>query len=140
MSLLEVYTDGAYSSSRKQGGVGIVFLKDGKKIGQYAKMYPNTTNNQMEISAMLIALKTIAKMNDVSEIIVHTDSQYVIGCASEGWKRKKNQQLWAQYDEVAKTLFEKNIALKFQWVHGHNGDKYNEIADDLAVTASQEIV
>lgn len=140
MSLLEVYTDGAYSSSRKQGGIGIVFLKDGKKIGQYAKMYPNTTNNQMEISAMLIALKTIAKMNDVSEIIVHTDSQYVIGCASEGWKRKKNQQLWAQYDEVAKTLFEKNIALKFQWVHGHNGDKYNEIADDLAVTASQEIV
>lgn len=140
MSLLEVYTDGAYSSSRKQGGVGIVFLKDGKKIGQYAKMYPNTTNNQMEISAMLIALKTIAKMDDVSEIIVHTDSQYVIGCASEGWKRKKNQQLWAQYDEVAKTLFEKNIALKFQWVHGHNGDKYNEIADDLAVTASQEIV
>lgn len=89
---------------------------------------------------MLIALKTISKMDDVSEIIVHTDSQYVIGCASEGWKRKKNQQLWAQYDEVAKTLFEKNIALKFQWVHGHNGDKYNEIADDLAVTASQEIV
>ena len=59
MNNLVVYTDGAFSSSRNQGGVGIVMLLDGKKILEYFNMYKRTTNNQMELGAVIIALRVI---------------------------------------------------------------------------------
>lgn len=136
MEDLIVYTDGAYSPLRDQGGIGIVFVKDGKKIAQYSKMYPKTSNNQMEIGAVIIALKSI-NLNQFSRIIIRTDSQYVIGCASLNWKRKKNPKLWEQYDSIAKQIKESETELIFEWVKGHNGDTYNELADDLAQSASQ---
>ena len=53
----ECYTDGAYSSSRNQGGIGIIFLKNGEKVSEYSKGFKNTTNNRMEISATLAVFK-----------------------------------------------------------------------------------
>lgn len=139
MGDLIVYTDGAYSPLRDQGGIGIVFVKDGKKIAQYSNMYPHTSNNQMEISAVIVALKSI-KPQQFSRIIIRTDSQYVIGCASLNWKRKRNPKLWEQFDLVLGQIKNSGVEVLFEWVKGHDGDMYNELADDLARDASQIMV
>jgi ribonuclease HI len=138
MSDVTIYTDGSFSSSRNAGGIGVVFVKDGKQIASYNKMFKNTSNNQMELTAVIVAIKTILKNNIKSATII-TDSQYVIGCATKGWHRKKNVRLWYRYDLLKQELDSKHIKINFSWVHGHNGDKFNEIADKLAVMASQEL-
>lgn len=139
MSNILIYTDGAYSFSRDQGGIGVVFVKDSKKIKSYSKMFKHVTNNKMELSAVIIALQTVIKNNLGPEIVIMTDSQYVIGCATKGWKRNKNIKLWDRYDKIKKELDNKKIIVKFNWIHGHQGDEFNELADKLAVAASQEI-
>lgn len=133
---LEIYTDGAYSSKRNQGGIGIVILVDGKVTDHYSKAYKNTTNNRMEMKAVELALSFIKK--EVDNIIIYTDSMYVIGCITLGWKRKKNQIAWKLLDEQLERvkLLCKNI--EFVHVKGHNGDKHNEFCDTIAVNASQQ--
>ena len=137
MSKLVIYTDGAYSPLRDQGGVGIIILLEEEKILEYSNMYKRTTNNQMELVAVIIALRFIKKNYD--SIIIYTDSQYVIGCATLGWKKKKNIKLWQEF-ELQYTRVKKlcpKIILKH--VKGHNGDQWNEYCDKLAVKASQLI-
>lgn len=132
---LVIYTDGAYSSSRGQGGVGIVILDNNKKVLEYSRMFKRTTNNQMELGAVIIALRIIKDPYD--SITILTDSQYVIGCATLGWKRKKNVKLWEEYDSQFKRVSELCPNIIFSHVKGHNGDKWNEYCDKLAVKASQ---
>lgn len=134
---LVFYTDGAYSSARNSGGVGIICLKDGKLVLRYSKKYTNTTNNRMEMKAVILSLNSIKQK--VNSIKIVSDSQYVIGCATKGWKRKKNVDLWEEYDKAFKYASQYCSDITFEWVHGHNGDKYNEIVDQLAVKASQEL-
>lgn len=127
-----VYTDGAYSSIRKQGGIGLIIVdSEGYEVLEHSKAYINTTNNQMEIMACIVAMESISEPEDITII---TDSQYVIGCASLGWRRKKNVRLWERFDKASK--FHKSV--KFKWVKGHNSDEYNNRCDRLAVEASQE--
>ena len=126
-----IITDGAYSSMRNQGGVGIIILdQDGDEVLEYNKPFINTTNNQMEILACIIGMESISEPED---IIIVTDSQYVIGCATLGWKRKKNVELWERFDKAIS--FHKSV--KFEWVKGHSDDPYNIRCDKLAVKASQ---
>ena len=137
MNNIIAYTDGAYSSSRDQGGIGLVILSDGKPVQQFSKMYKHTTNNQMELGAIIIVLRAIK--GPIDSLTIYTDSMYCIGCATLGWKRKKNQKMWEEFDkqyERVKTLCPN---IKFEHIKGHNGDKYNEICDKLAVKASQSI-
>ena len=131
------YTDGAYSSVRDQGGIGILFLKDGKEVLRYSNMYKGTSNNQMELGAIIIALRMIK--GKIDSLTIYTDSQYCIGCATLGWKRKKNKIMWAEFDKQYKRV--KQLCPNIQFVHvkGHNGEKYNEIVDKLAVAESQSI-
>ena len=131
----ECYTDGAYSSSRNQGGIGVVFIRNGKKITEYSKAFKNTTNNQMEIMAALAVLKCF--QSTVDSITIYTDSMYVIGCASLGWKRNKNGILWAAFDEELKRVSTLCPEIKFQHVKGHADNKWNNYVDKLAVEASQ---
>lgn len=125
-----IYADGAYSSSRDQGGWAFVVLKDGEKI--HSSFFPEkkTTNNRMEIQAALEACLW-AKENGYTEITIFTDSMYVIGTMTLNWKRKKNNDLWEKLDNAVKDL-------SITWTHvkGHTGNKYNELCDTLAVTAS----
>lgn len=139
----EIFTDGAYSSARNQGGVGIVFVRNGEKILEFNKPIRNTTNNKCELLSVIIALNSISK--PIESITIYTDSQYVIGCATKGWQRKKNKEYWKKYDEVytKASSFCKNI--EFVWVKGHTNktdtfSKMNNLADRLAVEASQMIV
>lgn len=131
------YTDGAYSSTRNQGGVGIVILKDGKEVLQYSNIYKNTTNNQMELGAIIIALRMIK--GKIDSLTIYSDSQYCIGCAVQGWKRKKNKAMWEEFDKQYERVKKLCPDIRFIHVKGHNGNKYNEIVDKLAVSASQRI-
>ncbi len=129
-----VYTDGAYSSMRDQGGCGIVILKNDIVVKTFSKCYRKTTNNRMELLAVILSLSMI---RTAELITIISDSQYVIGCASMGWKRNKNTDLWKLYDEQKHRL--QNTKIKFQHVKGHAGDEYNEMCDKLAVEASHEL-
>lgn len=137
MTKYTLISDGAYSSARDQGGMGLVFLKNGEKILEYSKMYKGVTNNMMELGAVIVGLRLIK--NPIDSLIIITDSMYVIGCATKGWKRKKNVKLWQEFDaqyERVKTLCPD---IRFEHVKGHDGDKWNEYCDKLAVKASQSI-
>lgn len=131
------YTDGAYSSKLNQGGIGIVFLKENIEIVRYSQSYKNTTNNQMELGAIIIALRMIK--NPISSLIIYSDSQYCIGCATLGWQRKKNKKLWEEFDKQLIRVKDLCPDIKFEHIKGHNGNKYNELCDKLAVSASQRI-
>lgn len=137
MTQYTLITDGAYSSARDQGGIGLVFLKDNEKILEFSKMYKGVTNNMMELGAVIIGLKSIKNPIDSLEII--TDSMYVIGCTTKGWKRKKNTKLWAEFDKQMERVKQLCPSIEFKHTKGHNGDKWNEYCDKLAVSASQRI-
>lgn len=137
MNNLEIYTDGAYSSARDQGGVGILFLKNNKKVFEYGNMYKKTTNNQMELGAIIIALRLIKK--PVDSITIYSDSMYCIGCATLGWKRKKNKTLWEEFDKQLERVKTLCPNIKFEHVKGHEDNEWNNECDRLARNASQLI-
>ena len=138
MNNITIYTDGAYSPVKDHGGICVIFVYNGIELKSYNKMFKHVTNNKMELLAVIIALQSFLKNDLGKEVTIVTDSQYVIGCATKGWKRKKNIKLWARFDKIKKELESKEINLIFKWVHGHDGDEFNEKADKLAVQASQE--
>lgn len=136
------FTDGAYSSTKDQGGVGIIILKDGKEVLRYSNMYKRTTNNQMELGAIIITLRMIKRKID--SLIIYTDSQYCIGCAIHGRKRRKNRVMWEEFDRQYNRV--KNLCPKVEFIHvkGHqnnnsNETKWNNEVDRIAQAASQQI-
>lgn len=137
MTQYVLITDGAYSSARDQGGIGLVFLKNGEKILEYSKMYKGVTNNMMELGAVIVGLRLIK--NPIDSLTIITDSMYVIGCATKGWKRKKNVKLWQEFDSQYERVKALCPDIRFEHVKGHDGDKWNEYCDKLAVKASQSI-
>ena len=133
----ELYTDGSYSSSRDQGGIGIVFVKDNKEILRYSKMYKHVTNNKMELGAIIIGLRMIKQ--PIESLTVYTDSMYCVGCITQGWKRKKNALLWQEFDKQYKRVQELCPNIEFKHVKGHADNVWNNICDEIAVKASQEL-
>ena len=134
--IIKIYTDGACSGNPGKGGWGAILLYKGKekKINGFD---PETTNNRMELQAVIEALKIIKKN---IKIEIYTDSNYVkdgitkwiFSWKKNGWKNSKKQavknaDLWQKLD-----LLVQKYDVEFFWVKGHNGDKYNEIADELA--------
>ena len=141
MSNYKLITDGAYSSKLDQGGLGLVFLKDDELILKYSKMYKHTTNNQMELGAIITGLKCITKPIDNLTII--SDSMYCIGCATKGWKRSKNVKLWEEFDKQYSRVSELCPNITFVNVKGHQSGTnltqeayWNKYVDRLAVSAS----
>ena len=129
--MIKIYTDGAYAPSRNKGGWAFVVIKDNKKIHSSFFGEEETTNNRMEIQAVIEAI-IWAKENKLTEIEIFTDSMYVIGTMSKNWKRNKNHDLWEILDELVL-----NMTILWNHVKGHEGDKYNELCDALAVEASK---
>ena len=137
MSNIIAYTDGAYSSARDQGGIGLVILSNDKVIQQFSRMYKHTTNNQMELGAIIVVLRSVK--GPIDSLTIYTDSMYCVGCATKGWKRKKNQKMWEEFDKQYERVSKLCPTIEIKHVKGHDGDKYNEICDKLAVKASQSI-
>ena len=133
--LLTIYTDGACQVSTGSGGVGVVFIKDNEVIYQFNKHFKDVTNNQMEIMAVIYALHAIS--SDFTSITIVSDSQYVLGCINKGWKRKKNQNYWQLFDKVYNRAKEFCSNIKFMWTKGHATNEFNNLADELATTASK---
>lgn len=128
-----IYTDGAYSPSRDKGGIGVVIVKDSKVVLEYSKGYFNTTNNRMELTAIIIGLSCIK--NNIDSLKIISDSQYCIGCICKGWKRKKNQDLWKVFDYIQSQVSDKYCnKINYEWTKGHTADNiYNNKCDKLAV-------
>lgn len=142
MSTYKLITDGAYSSKLDQGGIGLVFLRDNQLLLKYSKTYKHTTNNQMEMIAIISGFKCINK--PIDNLIIISDSMYCIGCATKGWKRKKNIKLWEEFDKQYKRVSMLCPNIIFQHVRGHQKDesnetKWNNICDELAVKASKNL-
>lgn len=120
---IKIYTDGSCCPNPGDGGYAFVAVFPDCEIHVNDRV-KNTTNNVMEITAVIEAIKEF-KLHKT--YLIYTDSLYVIKCATNEWKRKKNTELWKLYDEVTRG---KNI--QFKWVKAHNGDYYNELVDKLA--------
>ena len=128
--MIEIYTDGAYSSSRNQGGWAFVVVQDNKVIHKDYEGLLNTTNNRMEIMGMFKALEWVKQNSIPLPIKIYTDSMYVIGTLTLNWKMKKNIDLW----EKLLPLVNKDI--QYLHVKGHDGNKFNEECDKWAVFGS----
>ncbi|WP_158993490.1 ribonuclease HI [Mucilaginibacter sp. L196] len=137
--MIEIFTDGASSGNPGPGGYGVI-LRSGKYYKELAEGFRKTTNNRMELLAVIKGLEAIKLPNQ--DVIIFSDSKYVIdsiekrwvyGWVQKGFKDKKNKDLWLRYLEVSKLH---NI--KFTWVRGHNGHPENERCDELAVAAGKQ--
>ena len=127
-----LYADGACLGNPGPGGWGAVITEPAELYRELSDgPFPATTNNKMEITAVIEGLRSIEPGADV---IARSDSEYVVKTMTLGWKRNANQELWRELDrEVAS----RNV--RFKWVRGHAGDKYNERADQLATAAARGI-
>lgn len=131
-----LYTDGAASGNPGPGGYGAI-LRCGKMEKELSGGFALTTNNRMELLAVISGLEAIRW--DGATVDVWSDSTYVVKAVTEGWleswvrtgfKKKKNQDLWLRYREAASRL---NV--RFHWIKGHAGHPENERCDALAVAA-----
>ena len=133
-----IFTDGACSGNPGNGGWGASIEIDEKKI-ELSGSENNTTNNRMELKAVISALAYLRKKRD---IILFTDSKYVMKGIQEwiqkwktnNWKTSqkktvKNKDLWVELDSLTN-----KHSIQWEWVKGHSGNYGNEIADRLAVT------
>ncbi len=136
---ITVYTDGAASGNPGPGGYGLI-LKSGNHYKEISQGYRNTTNNRMELLAVIVALESIKIENCIVE--VYSDSRYVCDAVEKKWvfewerkqfKKKKNIDLWQRFLSVYRIH---NV--KFYWIKGHSDIKENERCDELAVIASKK--
>lgn len=141
---ITIYTDGSCLGNPGVGGWGALLMWQGQEK-ELSGNHPETTNNRMEIQAVIEALQALKRPCKVRLV---TDSQYVINGATKwmamwknnGWKtsnKKKpveNKDLWQSLDPLLQ-----HHHVDFEWVKGHNGDPYNERADKLALAAAQQL-
>ncbi len=138
MNELLIYTAGSSRGNPGPGGYGIVMIW-GDKTKEIAAGYRLTTNNRMELLAVIVALQNLTKKNIT--LTIYTDSQYVVNSIEKKWLNnwiktdfkggKKNKDLWLQYHELAK-----DFNVKMKWVKGHADNKYNNRCDELATQAA----
>lgn len=135
--MIRIFTDGAAQGNPGPGGYGTI-LKFGSHVKELAEGFRLTTNNRMELLAVIIGLEAIKK-NDVP-IMIYSDSKYVVDAVEKGWlwnwekknfKDKANVDLWLRYIPLHKKL-----KPRFTWIKGHAGHPENERCDQLAVAAA----
>ncbi|WP_027377031.1 ribonuclease HI [Kaistella palustris] len=138
--IIQIFTDGACSGNPGKGGFGIVMKVPEKKYERrYSQGFRLTTNNRMELLAVIVALEKLKSTEN--DIHIFTDSKYVADAINKkwiyGWIRKgfkdvKNPDLWQRLLPLLKMH-----RITFHWVKGHAGHIENEICDELAVKAAQ---
>lgn len=137
--MIEIFTDGASSGNPGPGGYGVI-LRSGKHYKELSEGYRKTTNNRMELMAVICGLESIKQAGQ--EIMIYSDSKYIIDSVEKKWvfswiktgfKDKKNKDLWLRFLNVYKLH-----QVRFTWVKGHNGHPENERCDELAVAAAQK--
>lgn len=133
---IKIYTDGACSGNPGPGGYGVVM-----RCGQYEKTmsqgYALTTNNRMELLAVIVALESVKWLQ--ADVTIWSDSSYVVDAVEKGWvfswekknfAGKANEDLWRRFLMVFR-----RHRVRFVWIRGHNGHPENERCDKMAVEA-----
>jgi len=137
---ITIYTDGASSGNPGPGGYGVVLIS-GKHRLEKSQGFRLTTNNRMELLAVIVGLESLKIPG--SRVVIYTDSKYVADSVEKGWvfqweakafRKKKNQDLWIRFLKVYR---KHNI--RFVWIKGHASIPENELCDRLAVKAYQDV-
>ena len=135
---ITLYTDGAAKGNPGPGGYGAVLMA-GKHYKELSEGFVKTTNNRMELLAVIVGLESLKKQG--MQVQVFSDSKYVVdsvekkwvfGWEKKGFKGKKNIDLWKRF-----LVIYKQHKVSFTWVKGHAGNLYNEKCDQLAVLAAE---
>ena len=135
---IQIYSDGACRGNPGPGGWGILLVYDDTEKEIYGGEL-ETTNNRMELLAVIIGLEALKK--EGQHVQVYSDSKYVVDAVEKGWllgwekkgfKGKKNPDLWKRFLVILR-----RHQVKFNWVKGHAGNVYNEKCDQLAVEAAE---
>lgn len=138
MNKVLIYADGACSGNPGPGGYGTIVKMD-NTIKEYSGGELRTTNNRMELTGVIVGLSSL---DEKSEVIVTTDSKYIVDSVTKGWVYKWKRNNWIKSDRKKALnidLWEKMLELlmmhevTFVWVKGHNGHPENERCDELAV-------
>jgi ribonuclease HI len=141
MKLVEIYTDGACSGNPGPGGYGVI-LKSGENVRELSAGFKMTTNNRMELRAVIVGLEAL---KEKCRVKVYSDSKYIVDAIENGWakrwrannwyrnKKEKalNPDLWDQLLDLVSCHY-----VDFHWVKGHAGHLENERCDELAVAAT----
>ncbi len=141
MKTVRIYTDGACSGNPGPGGYGVILNYKGtqKELSGGEK---NTTNNRMELSAVIAGLDAL---KEPCAVELYTDSRYIVDAVEKGWAVSWKRNGWVKSDKkpaLNADLWEKLLALlsvhsvKFIWIKGHDGHPENERCDSLAVSAA----
>ena len=134
---ITIFTDGSARGNPGRGGFGVV-LKSGVHYKEISEGFKLTTNNRMELLAVIVGLESL-KFEQLS-VHVYTDSKYVCEAIEKKWlqnwlrtdfKGKKNKDLWLRYHQISK-----KHTVKFHWIKGHAGHPMNERCDELATQAA----
>ena len=137
MNLINIYTDGAAKGNPGPGGYGVILEYRGH-TKELSGGFQLTTNNRMELLAVIIGLEAIKETG--YKIVIFSDSKYVVDAVNKQWlfaweknqyKKKKNPDLWKRFLRVYR-----QHKVTFKWVKGHAGHAQNERCDELAVIAS----
>lgn len=144
MKHVDIYTDGACRNNPGRGGWGAILVYNGREK-ELSGGEALTTNNRMELSAVIAALSAL---NESCEVKLTTDSQYVVHAIEKGWLESWRKNGWKKSDRSPVQnvdLWEKLLLLldihkvSFVWVRGHNGHPYNERCDTLATTFADSL-
>ena len=136
---INIYTDGSAKGNPGKGGFGVVLIS-GNHYKEISQGFRHTTNNRMELLAVIVGLEHLKNIN--SEVQVYSDSKYVVDSIEKKWvfqwekkhfKGKKNADLWKRF-----LITYKKHKVSFNWVKGHAGHPQNEKCDYLAVEASEQ--
>jgi ribonuclease HI len=138
MSEIKLYTDGASRGNPGPGGFGVILMWNNHRK-EISGGYRKTTNNRMELLAVITGLEAITKKE--LPVVIYSDSQYVVKAIEEGWLDnwiktdfkggKKNKDLWTWYYEISR-----NRKIKMKWVKGHADNPFNIRCDELATAAA----
>ncbi len=136
---VHIYTDGAAKGNPGNGGYGVVMELVGSNYQkEFYEGFRHTTNNRMELLAVIVGLEKITKPN--MKVLVISDSKYVVDAVEKKWvfgwekkafKDKKNPDLWMRFLKIYR-----QHQVDFKWIKGHNNHTQNERCDELAVYAS----
>lgn len=135
---IKIYTDGSSRGNPGPGGFGVILMWNHHRK-EISKGFRLTTNNRMELLAVITGLESITKKE--LPVVIYSDSQYVVKAIEEGWLKnwiktdfkggKKNKDLWIKYYELSL-----HMKIKMKWVKGHANNPFNNRCDELATAAA----
>ncbi len=138
---ITMYTDGSSRGNPGPGGYGVVLMAD-KHRKELSAGYKLTTNNRMELMAVIAGLEALKKPG--MKVAVYSDSKYVVDSVEKGWLRKwihtqfaggkKNKDLWMRFHRLAQ-----QHEVRFRWVKGHADNPFNNRCDELATAAADGV-